>query len=282
MESTMSFFNDIGKNISSKTKEISQKAKVMSESSSLNNIIKGEECKIDFQYKIIGKLYFEKYGENADEEFMEAINTIKASMEKIQHTQDEIKRIKSMFNCPNCGAPFKNDAAFCAKCGAKLPEKKTKSEPQVPEGAQKCGKCGNILTKEALFCNVCGNKLEPESENNTSPEATVADILTSDRKEVNNQPEVEAAVNNYIPNECFAPSSTVSLEKTETENVQEAENNQDSENVQAAENNQDSENVQASENNQEAVEKTKKICPKCQNEMLDEDVFCNVCGNKFE
>ena len=141
MEKIMSFFNDIGKGISSKTKEISQKAKIMSESSSLNNIIKGEECKIDFQYKTIGKLYFEKYSENADEEFSEAINAIKASMEKIQQTQEEIKRIRSAFNCPNCGTPFKNNAVFCVKCGTKLPEKEVKTEVKIPEGAQKCGNC---------------------------------------------------------------------------------------------------------------------------------------------
>lgn len=119
----MSVFSNIGKNISNKGKEISRKAKVMSETSSLNNIIKGEECKIDTQYKLMGKMYFEKYGSSPEQEFSPAIEAIKNSMEKINETKQEIIKIKSQFCCPECGTPFKNDAVFCSKCGAKLPEK---------------------------------------------------------------------------------------------------------------------------------------------------------------
>jgi len=55
----MSKVSDFGKKISDKTKEISQKAKIYSEASSLNNVVKAEEEKINAQYNIIGKLYFE-------------------------------------------------------------------------------------------------------------------------------------------------------------------------------------------------------------------------------
>ena len=91
----MSVFSNIGKNISNKGKEISRKAKVMSETSSLNNIIKGEECKIDTQYKLMGKMYFEKYGSSPEQEFSPAIEAIKNSMEKINETKQEIIKIKS-------------------------------------------------------------------------------------------------------------------------------------------------------------------------------------------
>ncbi len=90
----MSVFSNIGKNISNKGKEISRKAKVMSETSSLNNIIKGEECKIDTQYKLMGNMYFEKYGSSPEQEFSPAIEAIKNSMEKINETKQEIIKIK--------------------------------------------------------------------------------------------------------------------------------------------------------------------------------------------
>lgn len=245
-ENFMSFIKNIGKNISSKGKELSQKAKVMSETSSLNNIIKGEECKIDFQYKTIGKLYYEKYNENPGEEFAESIEVIKNSIEKIEQTKEEIIKIKAQFNCPNCGTQFKNGALFCSKCGAKLPEK-TESESessQIPADAQKCSNCGNILNKNAIFCNVCGNKLEKsisdEAENsnlsdNTVSEESIAEILTSDRN----------------PKENIKPVDIIPSEAEST-----FENNQ--------------------------ADKPKKICPNCKNEMLDEDIFCNECGTKVE
>lgn len=155
----MSVFSNIGKNISNKGKEISRKAKVMSETSSLNNIIKGEECKIDTQYKLIGKMYFEKYGSSPEQEFEPAIDSIKNSIEKITETQQEIIKIKSQFCCPECGTAFKNDAVFCSKCGAKLPEK-PKPQMTVTSQPKKCANCGNTLHVDAIFCNFCGTKFE--------------------------------------------------------------------------------------------------------------------------
>lgn len=253
----MSVFTNIGKNISTKSKELSHKAKAMSEKSSLNSIIKGEESKIDFQYKAIGKLYFEKYNEDPDSDFADSINIIKSSIEKIEQTKEEIAKITSQFNCPGCGAPFKNGAVFCSKCGEKLPEKRPDPE-QLPKGAQKCENCGNILKKDALFCNVCGNKLvqtsdeakeiESASALDQSPveEKSTAEILTDDRKQKEE-------------NVSDTPKETETAISTEAEN---AKTDNDS--------------------SQETEEKQKKICPNCNNEMHDEDIFCNECGNKFE
>lgn len=265
----MSFISDIGKNISSKGKELSQKAKIMSETSSLNNIIKGEEYKIDFQYKAIGKLYFEKYQENPDEEFSEAVEIIKGSMEKIQQTKEEIARVRSKFNCPKCGAPFKNGALFCSKCGEKLPEeeKPVNDKSVIPANAQKCEKCGNILKNDALFCNVCGSKLQTNpaanevSQENVTVEPSAAEILTSDRK--------------AMEDTASQANDTIAEEIQEVPQIPETNNTPES-----AEPPEISKAAEAPENTEKTKEK--KICPKCQNEMLDEDVFCNECGARFE
>ncbi len=252
---------NIGKKISGKTKELSQKAKIMSETNSLNNIVKGEECKIEFQYKTIGKLYFEKFAENPDEDFVEAIETIKASMEKIEETKAEIIKIKSRFNCPNCGAPFKNDAAFCSKCGSKLPEIE-EPQPAIPENAQKCDKCGNILKKEAIFCNACGNRLVEE---NISEETVLAE---------NNETFAPAEVTEEVINvvdttivekekseEVTDITDTIIVEKTEEETITDS-------------------NVTETVNDVEKTNTDSKICPNCGNKMYDEDIFCNECGTK--
>lgn len=260
----MSFITDIGKNISSKGKEISQKAKIMSETSSLNNIVKGEECKVDFQYKTIGKLYFEKYKDNPGEEFAEAIENIKNSMEKIEQTKEEIVRIKSKYNCPKCGAPFKNGAIFCSKCGEKLPEKEEKQagSVEIPADAQKCEKCGNILKSEALFCNVCGNKLQKSEENIQAivpAEPSTAEILTSDRK---SQEEIQVQPDKEIKTEVKEETQAQPVEEVKEETAAITETTETTEKPEE--------------------QKAKKICPNCKNEMLDEDVFCNECGTKFE
>lgn len=139
---------------------ISERAKTHSETTSLNNIIKGEQCKIDSQYKLIGKLYFEKYGDNAEDEFRQSIEIIKASNVKIAETENKIAEIKNRFNCPNCGTPFKNDAIFCSKCGTRLqPE-----QPPAESSQRVCAGCGSVLEEGAMFCTVCGAKAENAAE----------------------------------------------------------------------------------------------------------------------
>ncbi len=273
----MSFISDIGKNISSKGKELSQKAKVMSETSSLNNIIKAEEYKIDFQYKAIGKLYFEKYQDAPEEEFSEAVETIKSSIEKIQKTKEEITKVRSKFNCPKCGAPFKHGALFCSKCGEKLPEetKPVNDTTVIPDGAQKCEKCGNILKSDALFCNVCGSKLQANpvtaenSQGNAAEEPSAADILTSDRKAIEDTAVQAEAVPDAVISEPAQIPEENKIADPKTNN--------------AASSDQPSKASQPAETPEKTEEsKGKKICPKCQNEMLDEDIFCNECGAKYE
>ncbi|MBQ3566353.1 MAG: zinc ribbon domain-containing protein [Oscillospiraceae bacterium] len=269
----MSFVSDFGKKISNKTKEISQKAKVMSETNSLNNIIKGEECKIDFQYKTIGKLYFEKFGENPEDDFAEAIETIKASMQKIDETKQEITKIRSRFNCPECGEPFKNDALFCSKCGAKLPEKE--EEAKVPADAKKCEKCGNLLKKDALFCNLCGNKLDVPEITAVAEESGELSEKTAVEEFAPVQPESDETVAEASETEVKAVETETTEETTVEEITEEAEAVAEQEEAVISE-------TPVEETASDDEEPAEKICPNCNNKMLMDDIFCNECGTKVE
>lgn len=187
----MSCFEKIGNTISSKSKELARKAKTVSETSSLNNIIRAEERKIDTQYKMMGKIYFEKFGNSPDEDFSSSIDAIKTSMEKITETKNEIVKIKNRNCCPNCGSHFKIDAVFCSKCGTRVKNE----EEDKQEIAYNCLNCGHLLELGALFCDICGAKAEineaveqPESENEST------DII----EKTDESEEVEESENNDI------------------------------------------------------------------------------------
>ena len=226
----MAFLKDLGNKISTKSKEISDKARFMSEKSSLNSIIRREESSKELQFAKIGKIYYEKHTDDYDEEFAEAFEKIKEAQEKIQQTQEELTKLESRYNCPNCGAPFKRDSLFCAKCGAKLPEREEKTaSSDIPEGAQKCPKCNNILKNDALFCNECGTKLEPQQDNNVE-DKTEEELLTAP----------------------VYPSKEQTAEPEKNTNT-----------------------------DTEELVFTKK-CPHCGNDMCEDDMFCNECGQKYE
>lgn len=281
----MSIVSDFGKKVSNKTKEISQKAKIMSETNALNNVIKGEECKIDFQYKVIGKLYYEKFGENPEADFTEAIETIKASMQKIEETSQEIKKIKSRFNCPNCGEAFKNDALFCSKCGTKLPEREEKTK--IPDDAKKCEKCGNLLKKDALFCNLCGNKLDAADAEPAESKSDVSSEAFAPAKESSEQTPVSLSKTETTSQQTTLTEETKSDEKpaeaTESKETASAEKPAETEQPSAPQEEAVNEAEKATESAENAVEATaEKICPNCKNKMLDDDIFCNECGTKVE
>jgi membrane protease subunit (stomatin/prohibitin family) len=130
---------------------LSNKAKTISETSSLNGVIKTEERKISEQIYKLGQLYFEKYGNSPEPEFAEAVSAIKASQATISETQKQIENIQNRYKCPKCGNSFKPGSVFCSVCGYTLSE--------APAATQICSKCGNQLPAAAVFCNNCGNRL---------------------------------------------------------------------------------------------------------------------------
>lgn len=162
----MSYFEKIGSSISNKSKDIVRKAKDASEVSSLNSIIKNENQKIELNYKMMGKLYFDKYGSAPADDFASAITAIKESMDKIAETQEMIKKIKGRRCCPACMTPFKTGSLFCAKCGTKLAQEQSEIV---------CFNCGNLLGANAQFCNKCGTMLSnQETDIQSSPQAVNA------------------------------------------------------------------------------------------------------------
>lgn len=243
----MSYFEKIGNTISAKTREISQKAKAFSETSSLNNIIKAEQHKIDTNYKMMGKLYFEKYGDCPADEFSESVSAVRASLKKISETQEQIEKIRKRTCCPNCGTAFKPDAVFCSKCGTKIKEEKP--QPQK----MKCPNCGNKLDDESLFCDNCGAKIGSELPLPDTSETTAA---------VNAEPAVSQPEENTQPKAETAAQTVPQPEDKSQEEPAATETE-----------------CHADESIQTEI---LKKCPSC-GEVSDDPqaLFCNSCGAKL-
>lgn len=198
----MSYLHKIGSSISAKSKSIANKAKAASETNSLNNIIKSEQNKIDTNFKMIGKLYFEKFGDNPYEEFADPISSIKDSLEKIRETQEEITKIRNRTRCPNCSEPFKPDAVFCSKCGTRL-----KEGPPVPQ-EKICLNCGSKLGEDDIFCDNCGTRY---GEVPLEEEQTLTEEVASEPKDNRGQAAEETTAEEIQESE--APSDTTAPEK---------------------------------------------------------------------
>lgn len=106
--------------LTSKSKDFTQKAKDMTEQTKIKNLIKSEEEKIQSLYAILGKLYYENETENLREPYADIVRTVKISMEKVIEYQKKVDSIKTKYICPNCGSAVTSTTQFCKHCGTKI------------------------------------------------------------------------------------------------------------------------------------------------------------------
>ncbi len=169
----MGFFDKLGAQLTNASRTVSQNVKNASDSSSLNRKINSHQKNIQQKYAEIGQLFFEKYGNNPENEFAEQTASIKNSMEEIVSLQAEIEEVKA------------RKAELVP-----IPEDTPKPTTSTAPATMVCTKCGNTYTAPQEYCSVCGEKLVPHS---SQPVAT------------------ETVIPTPVPEEEAAPESSVTV-----------------------------------------------------------------------
>lgn len=151
----MAFFDDLGKKISYAGQTAVQKTKDMTDLARLNENIAAEEKKISANHYQIGKLYAAMHAYDYEPDFEGFIMAIRDSEAKIQEFRQQIKDIKGIERCENCGADVAADTAFCSACGSPMPRKNVVQA----ENAVKCPVCGQMMEADMRFCTACGHAM---------------------------------------------------------------------------------------------------------------------------
>ncbi|MBE5883635.1 MAG: hypothetical protein E7291_04375 [Lachnospiraceae bacterium] len=92
----MDFLEKIGDTITLKGKEAAEKAKEIAEIANLKSQISTCEEVIKKNYMEIGKIYFEMYGDMAEEPFAKQCRSIHNAKNGVEDLQKKIKDIKGM------------------------------------------------------------------------------------------------------------------------------------------------------------------------------------------
>ena len=116
----MDFFDKLGESLVSAGKDVSQKAKDVSEIAKLKIDIKAKEDYVDRQYRELGAAYYEKHRNEEECEEAEQFFLISVALDEIERMKAEVLRIQGAAICPNCGLKMPEGAAFCSSCGAKM------------------------------------------------------------------------------------------------------------------------------------------------------------------
>lgn len=92
----MDFLDKIGETITTKGKEVSDKAKDMAELVNLKGQIHTCEDLIRKRYVEIGKIYYEKHGSTPEEDYIDACRDIENAQNTIVDLEARIKELKGV------------------------------------------------------------------------------------------------------------------------------------------------------------------------------------------
>ncbi len=154
----MSFLDNIGSKASAAGQAAAEKARNFAEVNRLNGVISDHEKRISRLYFEIGQSYYERHKDDPEAEELERIAEITDTNEKIAVCRNQIKTLKGVEKCPNCGADVQNGSQFCNNCGTRMPPASMKT---APKAGLTCPTCGAAVAEGNLFCNSCGTKLAP-------------------------------------------------------------------------------------------------------------------------
>lgn len=116
----MGFFDELTESLTIAGKDVTQKAKEVSELAKLKLDIKAKEEYVQKQYATLGATYFEKHKDEEGIEEAEQFFLIKEALGEIERMKQEVLNIQGAAECPNCGEKMPEGATFCSSCGTKM------------------------------------------------------------------------------------------------------------------------------------------------------------------
>lgn len=159
----MDFFNKMGDKLQNVGKEVTKKTKDLGGVVSLNSQIKDSEAGLERIYKILGEKYYKSFREEASQRFTEETDEIIKIQSKLESDRGQLRALKGLKLCLNCGVEVDGNSLHCPMCGTELPVVNAAGQSESMQEEQPkptvCPSCGASLSSDAKFCGKCGTKI---------------------------------------------------------------------------------------------------------------------------
>ena len=116
----MNIFEKLEEALTEAGRDVSQKAKDVTEIAKLKLDIKSKEDYVQKQYVALGLNYYNNHKDDENSEEAEMFYLIGEALEEIARMKEEVLRIQGATECPSCGTKVQLGAAFCSRCGNKM------------------------------------------------------------------------------------------------------------------------------------------------------------------
>lgn len=132
----MDFFEKVGSVISTRGKEVAQKAKDTSDLVKLRTEVGQLEGKIKTWYQVIGEKVYQNEKDQDHSGLEVEFGMITEAFAEIGRLKKQIAELRGKQECPVCKAEVSGDSAFCPKCGARMEEEEVCTECEETETAE--------------------------------------------------------------------------------------------------------------------------------------------------
>jgi hypothetical protein len=189
-------WNQITQAIQGLGKDVSGKVKETADVLKLRQKANAEKQRIRLAYEEIGRLYYKEFeGKEVAAEYQDLFDTIVDATAAVNDFKSKIEELRNTKTCPECGAEMDREAAFCAKCGAKMPEPEPEEEEAADADfceAEECEAADEAADETAEAAEECA---EAEHEEAQAEEADAVDACGCEAAEE------DEAVNVYCADE---------------------------------------------------------------------------------
>ena len=116
----MGAWDDLKGSLFAAGRDVSQKAKEVSEIAKIKMDIRTKEDFVEKQFASLGRAYYEANKDAATADDVEQFAVIKEAIEEIARMEQQLLDIQGVVLCPNCGKKSPVGTSFCCDCGSKL------------------------------------------------------------------------------------------------------------------------------------------------------------------
>ena len=118
----MGAWDDLKGSLFAAGRDVSQKAKEVSEIAKIKMDIRTKEDFVEKQFASLGRAYYEANKDAAAASDVEQFAVIKEAIDEIARMEQQLLDIQGVVLCPNCGKKSPIGTSFCSDCGTKLEE----------------------------------------------------------------------------------------------------------------------------------------------------------------
>ena len=128
-------FENLNEKITKTGKAVEGKTKKIAESAKLSYKVSEEKRALEQLFTALGKACYKAESENSESVYADSCAEINEKITKIEEMKAQIRAVKGLVVCDNCGAEVSIENDYCGKCGSKLnkpaPVEETVEKPET-------------------------------------------------------------------------------------------------------------------------------------------------------